>query len=88
MRLSVDPTAAAAGTEFIVLGDGLKAGDTITYTVTGPGGLLNKDVIQLDKSQTAFRLSLSSAGAPAGLYTVAFTGADGQALGSVTFTVR
>ena len=44
--------------------------------------------VELDKGQTAFRLSLSSAGAPAGLYTVAFTGADGQALGSVTFTVR
>lgn len=86
VRLTVTPNSGPAGTQFVINGDGLKAGEKITYAVAGPSGTTT-DVIQLTASQTTFSLTLNSNGAAPGIYAVAFVGADGTSLGTVTFTV-
>lgn len=87
VTITVTPSSGPAGTTFVIKGDGLKAGEKVTYATVGPSGTTT-DVIQLTASQTTFSLSLNSNGATPGIYAVAFVGADGTSLGTVTFTVR
>lgn len=87
VNFAVTPNSGPAGTSFVINGDGLKPGEKITYATAGPSGTTT-DVIQLTASQTTFSLTLNSNGATPGIYAVAFVGADGTSLGTVTFTVR
>lgn len=84
--VAVSPSSGPVGTQFIATATGAPAGAAISWAFTYAGSQTNSGSFTLNPSQTAFNFTADSTGSAAGLWTLIFR-ANGQTLGTVTYTV-